>query len=631
MSGEAVAADADDRYSAVRALYGPATFAAIQRARVLVVGAGGIGCELLKCLVLSGFVDVDVVDLDSIDVSNLNRQFLFRRQHVGQPKATIARTAALAFNPSASIRIRAHHANIKEASFSPSFFSSFSLVLNALDNLDARRHVNRLCLAASIPLIESGTQSTSGQVFPILPHTSECYECNAIASPRTYAVCTIRSTPDRDVHCVVWAKHVFDALFGAEDDGNVMNDLRSSMRWEEEHASGSAQQRARRFGRRLVEALFEHNIDKQLENQETWKNRKAPTPLRLADQLPEAVDSSSSLPPFPNPRSLDQTVLSARDTLLFLFHSLTSLFSLHAAALGSLSFDKDADVTMDVVSCLSNLRMLNFHIPPQSRFKVKGIAGNIVHAIATTNAIAAGLIVMEAVKLLANPLPSSPAGLAACRSRQVYISPYKPYLLQPQPLDPPRPTCYICSRSTLTLYCDPSTFTLRQLYEQVLRRHLAFLSPSLDVFNRDNAIGTADDCEDDYLDRPLDGVKCGEGAMIRVEDEAQQQEVLLMVRAKKWNSEEDRPSGFELTGKMEGGGERETGGDGTEEDGKREKEVSAKSAVVEDDDDQLEIVEPEAVRKEREKEKAASGGRRKRLHSPESSESKRMRVEEVID
>lgn len=59
------------------------------QAKVLMVGAGGIGCELLKNLALTGFGEIHIVDLDTIDLSNLNRQFLFRHEHIKKSKALV--------------------------------------------------------------------------------------------------------------------------------------------------------------------------------------------------------------------------------------------------------------------------------------------------------------------------------------------------------------------------------------------------------------------------------------------------------------------------------------------------------------------------------------------------------------
>lgn len=154
----------DARLKNISRIYSPEVLQLIRAARILVVGAGGIGCELLKNLVLSGFSNIEILDLDTIDVSNLNRQFLFRREHVGQSKALIAKESVLQFNP--HVQIEAIHDNIKADRFDNKYFGKFCIVMNALDNLEARRHVNRMCLATNRPLIESGTQGYKGIYEP---------------------------------------------------------------------------------------------------------------------------------------------------------------------------------------------------------------------------------------------------------------------------------------------------------------------------------------------------------------------------------------------------------------------------------------------------------------------------------
>lgn len=174
------------------------------QSRVLMVGAGGIGCELLKNIVLLGFGEIHVVDLDTIDLSNLNRQFLFRHEHIKKSKALVAKETAQRFNP--RVKIIAHHANIKESRFNVEWFSGFNMVFNALDNMEARRHVNKMCLTADIPLIESGTTGFNGQVQVIKKGITACYDCSPKDAPKSFPVCTIRSTPSQPIHCIVWGK-----------------------------------------------------------------------------------------------------------------------------------------------------------------------------------------------------------------------------------------------------------------------------------------------------------------------------------------------------------------------------------------------------------------------------------------
>lgn len=97
----------------------------------------------------------------------------------------------------------------------------------------------------------------------------------------------------------------------------------------------------------------------------------------------------------------DQTVWGLADNARVFIASIVEFLQHRQDEIGAASFDKDDDLAVDFVTAASNLRSACYNIPTQSRFTAKGMAGNIIHAIATTNAIISGMIVVEAIKILA--------------------------------------------------------------------------------------------------------------------------------------------------------------------------------------------------------------------------------------
>jgi ubiquitin-like 1-activating enzyme E1 B len=272
---------------------GEALFNKVQASKVLVVGAGGIGCELLKNLVLSGFSDIETVDLDTIDVSNLNRQFLFRPKHVKMSKSEVAKESVLKFNP--DVKMEAYHGNVKTPQFGAEFVKKFTLVFNALDNISARKHVNRLCLSTGTALIESGTTGYLGQVTVIKGKETECYECQDKPTPKQHPICTIRSTPSKPVHTLVWAKEFYKLLFG---------NMEESMLFESDKADATdksvfmplvkrptsfGEDELRHYARKLFKGIYELEMTKQIDMGRYKTAEFKPEALLLEDVEAEKV------------------------------------------------------------------------------------------------------------------------------------------------------------------------------------------------------------------------------------------------------------------------------------------------------------------------------------------------------
>lgn len=513
-----------DRYAGARTSYGTETFEKISNSKILVIGAGGIGCELLKNLVMFGFKSIDIVDLDTIDVSNLNRQFLFRPCNVGQSKALVAADIAKKFN--SDVSIKPYHGNIKDSKFGVSFFKKFDLVLNALDNVDARRHVNRLCLAAERPLLDSGTTGYLGQVMPIIKHRTACYECQPKPTQKVYPICTIRSTPDKPVHCIVWAKELFKLLFNKPSESMLHEDDNKDGKESVDVSTYMHVVDLKNYGKnetcndagalswfdvvlnhieQMLIGVFTLDIEKRISMDIYKTAKKTPVPISqsiikdaikkcsllinavinfdakcVIELLHATVMNFESLTGLLARKQLnidpkckctidaewDSTVLPIDDVLvevillLFLVAAVnmpdTHQIAINQASLaqyksfyqlGLMEFDKDDAYAMRFVSLCSNLRMNIFHISCINYHDCKGIAGNIIPAIPATNAIVAGIQVMQAINILKDGVDTAVCPLTYC----IRNCTRKGVFIQPTVADFPSSSCYVCNSSQIKL------------------------------------------------------------------------------------------------------------------------------------------------------------------------------------
>ncbi|KAG8832312.1 E1 ubiquitin-activating protein uba2 [Serendipita sp. 399] len=529
------------RSSSAASLFGSQFAESIKSTRILVVGSGGIGCELLKNIVLVGFGNITLLDLDTIDLSNLNRQFLFRKKDVKQSKALIAARTASAFNP--SVKIIPLCANIKESRFDANWFASFHLVMSALDNLDARKHINRMCLAAGVPLVESGTEGYFGQVQPILKGETECYECTPKpVQQKTYpfgrkAICFREPSGSQgDRYLTLEPRQLFGEeeneaeLDKAEQDGENPNEI-AALR--EEAQEWKRMRTALRSpnasaGKTVFEKAFKKDTEKLLRMDDMWLNRQKPVPLefdavakgafvlRGVKQILHVPDASTSSANGHSSTSglRDQRSLTLPESLDLFVSSVERLSARLQAGEDIITFDKDDDDTLDFVTAASNLRSAVYNIPQKNRWDVKEMAGNIIPAIATTNAIIAGLIVLQAVQILRKQIDSLTWPYLTAK-------PNKP--ITGSQLPTPNPSCAACADTYIVIRCNPSTVTLSELINAALE-HTDLeddddtLDPSsVSVFEAGRLLVDPD--FEDNLEKTLADLSCGQGKFISIVDE----------------------------------------------------------------------------------------------------------------
>src|SRR5665213_570948 len=149
--------------------------AALTRARILIIGAGGLGSPVLQYLAGAGVGTLGVVDADTLDASNLHRQPIFSLADAGKPKVELARAAVLKINP--AVRVETHAVRL-DANNAFDLLAAYNLVVDCTDNFRAKFLINDAAVLTRRPAIFASVYQFEGQLQVYKPQASRaCLRC----------------------------------------------------------------------------------------------------------------------------------------------------------------------------------------------------------------------------------------------------------------------------------------------------------------------------------------------------------------------------------------------------------------------------------------------------------------------
>ena len=382
----------------------------LSKINILVVGAGGIGCELLKFLVMSGFKNISIVDMDKIEISNLNRQFLFDRSCIGKYKSEMAILSIEKFRKDKTLNLKSYIGNIKDKiQFNNKFFTQFDIILNALDNIDARYYINSICMKLNIPLIDSGTTGFKGSVVWHIKNLTQCYACSGKVKQKQIPICTIRLNPEKIEHCVAWSKALFERIFCNENNSDNNNSLSNELDDYKfkKYSIGDYYKNIVFIMRFLFSeeiSNLKNSYDISKESEKKRNNNEHIKPIDIDNIVEyEFCDIEKSSKEFYDKFDNDINEIENENldinSLISIFYESYKRLSLRNDING---FNKDDENIIDFIFASSNLRAINFSIKTTSKFKIKQIAGNIIPAISSTNNIISSMQINECIKYFLN-------------------------------------------------------------------------------------------------------------------------------------------------------------------------------------------------------------------------------------
>ncbi|KAL4175595.1 hypothetical protein KRP22_000559 [Phytophthora ramorum] len=436
-------APAGSRYDGQIVVFGRQLQEQIKSLNLFLVGAGAIGCEMLKNWAMMGVASnkngiIHITDMDTIEKSNLNRQFLFRSKDVQQAKSSVAARAIKDMNPDVNVQAYVSRVGAEsEDQFNDDFFESLSGVCTALDNVEARLYMDQRCLFYGLPMFESGTLGTKGNTQVVVPHKTENYGASRDPPEKSIPICTLKNFPNAIEHTLQWARDWFEGeFFQAPSDVNrylegptflkelneqqntkveTLERLKNSLVDDRPMSFEDCISWARfkfedLFSNQIKQLLFNFPVD-QLTTSGTpfWSGpKRPPTPITFDVKDPLHMDFVVSVA---NSRAKNYGLKELKEggaapgledvdaQCEFILKELPKPSTLAGYRMQAIEFDKDDDAHMEVIVSVSNLRARSYKIPEEDMHKSRFIAGKIIPAIATTTALVTGLVCFEFLKV----------------------------------------------------------------------------------------------------------------------------------------------------------------------------------------------------------------------------------------
>ncbi|KAG8093490.1 hypothetical protein GUJ93_ZPchr0012g20633 [Zizania palustris] len=407
----------NSRYDAQISVFGSKLQKKLEQAKIFMVGSGALGCEFLKNLALMGIScsqngKLAVTDDDVIEKSNLSRQFLFRDWNIGQPKSTVAATAAMAINPKLHVEALQNRASPEtENMFNDAFWENLDAVINALDNVTARMSEFEGLLEKTPTEVNAFLSNPTG--YATAARTAG--DAQARDQLERVIECLDREKCESFQDCITWARLKFEDYFSSR-----VKQLTFTFPEDAMTSSGVPFWSApKRFPRPLEFSTSDPShlnfiLAASILRAETfgipipdW----AKNPMKLAEAVDKVI-----VPDF-QPKQGVKIVTDEKATSLssasiddaaVIEELITNLEAISKTLppgfnMKPIQFEKDDDTNyhMDVIAGFANMRARNYSIPEVDKLKAKFIAGRIIPAIATSTAMATGLVCLELYKVLA--------------------------------------------------------------------------------------------------------------------------------------------------------------------------------------------------------------------------------------